>query len=118
QGVLLVAGDPVGPDESIPAVIAETRRFARANGLRLGAVGASAPLARHWKEAGLRALYIGDEAIVDTRTFSLDGRPIRKVRQSVTRIVSAGYSATVEAVSEVGRATLDQPEAGLSPWRD
>src|SRR5262249_38660147 len=63
-------------------------------------------------------LYIGDEAIVDTRAFSLDGRPIRKVRQSVTRIVSAGYSATVEAVSELDRATLDELEAVSSQWRD
>ena len=31
----------------------------------------------------MRALYLGDEAIVDTQTFSLEGRAIRKVRQSV-----------------------------------
>jgi len=118
QGVLLVAGDPVGPDESIPSVIAATREFAREHGLRLGAVGASAALARRWKEAGLRALYIGDEAIVDTHAFSLDGRPIRKVRQSVTRIVSAGYTATVETVSELDAATLDELETVSSRWRD
>jgi lysyl-tRNA synthetase class 2 len=118
QGVLLVAGDPVGPDESIRSVIEATREFARAHGLRLGAIGASASLARRWREAGLRALYIGDEAIVDTRAFSLDGRPIRKVRQSVSRIVAAGYSATVEIVSELDRAALDELEAVSSQWRD
>ncbi len=118
HGVLLVAGDPVGPDDAIPAVIAATRAFADTHGLRLGAVGASAPLARRWRAAGLRSLYIGDEAIVDTRAFSLDGRPIRKVRQSVTRVVGAGFSTSVEEVSRLGQATLQELEAVSAQWRD
>ena len=118
HGVLLVAGDPVGPDDAIPAVIDATRAFADANGLRLGGVGASAQLARRWRHVGLRSLYIGDEAIVDTRAFSLDGRPIRKVRQSVTRVVGAGFSASVEAVSQLDPATLEQLEAVSRQWRD
>ena len=117
HGVLLVAGDPVGPGEAIGAVIEETRAFADAHGLRLGAIGASARLARHWREAGLRSLYIGDEAMVDTRPFSLEGRPIRKVRQSVSRMVSAGYTAAVETVSGLDRATLDELEAVSREWR-
>ena len=73
-----------------------------AHGLRVGGVGASAALVERWREAGLRSLYIGDEAIVDTRAFSLDGRSIRKVRQSVKRLGSAGFTASVEAVGEPG----------------
>ena len=58
--------------------------------------------------------------------FSLDGRAIRKVRQSVTRLTKAGYSLRVvpaEEADEVLRAELDavseawlgnQPERGFT----
>ena len=46
-----------------------------------------------WEQLGLRSLYLGDEAIVDTAAFSLEGRAIRKVRQSVTRLEKQGYEA-------------------------
>src|SRR5262249_16925456 len=52
------------------------------------------------------------------RALSLDGRPIGKVRQSVTRIVAAGYTAATEAVSELDRAALSELEAVSSQWRD
>jgi lysyl-tRNA synthetase, class II len=39
-----------------------------------------------WEQPQLRARYIGDEAIVDTSSFSLEGRAIQKVRQSVSRL--------------------------------
>jgi lysyl-tRNA synthetase class 2 len=118
QGVLLVAGDPVGPDDAIPAMIDATRAFADAHGLRLGGVGASAPMARCWRDAGLRSLYIGDEAIVDTGEFSLEGRPIRKVRQSVTRLVNAGFTASLHTVAELDEATLVELEDVSRRWRD
>ena len=61
---------------------------------------ASAASARTlFEQAGLRALYMGDEAIVDTERFSLEGRPIRKVRQSVSRLRKAGYRT---AIAELG----------------
>src|SRR5664279_5254099 len=62
---------------------------------------------------GLRTLYLGDEAIVDIDSFSLQGRPIRKVRQSVSRLQKAGYSAQLESV-----AALDAVEAVLERGRE
>jgi lysyl-tRNA synthetase class 2 len=38
----------------------------------------------------------------------LEGRPIRKVRQSVTRLGKAGYSAELRSTSELDSATLEQ----------
>lgn len=117
-GVLLVAGDPVGADDAIPGMIAETRAFASAKGLRLGGIGVSASMARHWRDAGLRSIYIGDEAIVDTGTFSLEGRPMRKVRQSVTRLVTAGFTVSLETVAALDEATRDELDAVSSRWRE
>src|SRR5262249_4212185 len=66
NGVLLVAGEPVGPDDAVTQLLADVRSFARSHGLRLGVVGASADGAARWRRLGLRALYIGDEAVVRT----------------------------------------------------
>jgi lysyl-tRNA synthetase class 2 len=117
HGVLLVAGDPVGADDAIPAMIATTRAFAEEHGLRVGGVGASAEMVDRWRDAGLRSLYIGDEAIVDTDAFSLDGRSIRKVRQSVKRLESAGFTASVEAVTQLADSALEELEGVSRRWR-
>ena len=101
---MLLSGDPVGEPASLPLVLSETCAFAERHGLRLGAVGVGACTLPLFRDAGLRAMYIGDEAIVETATFSLEGRAIRKVRQSVSRLEAAGYS--IEA-QELGR--LDPP---------
>ena len=124
SGVLLVAGDPVGPPDAVPDVLRELVELAGRHGLRLGAIGAGADVVRHWRALGLRAIDIGGEAIVDTRSFSLEGRAIRKVRQSVSRLEKAGFIATLErpadaeleAVSERWRAGA--AERGFSMAHD
>jgi lysyl-tRNA synthetase class 2 len=130
NGVLLLSGDPVGPPESFPQLLTDVRAFAATRGLKLGAVGASEGLCGLYEELGLRTMYLGDEAIVELEHFSLQGRPIRKVRQSVTRLTKAGYSAelhelgtldpptlaAVETVLELGRQGA--PERGFSMAMD
>ena len=39
NGVLLLSGDPVGPQDAFAALLAELRAFADIRGLKLGAVG-------------------------------------------------------------------------------
>ena len=90
NGVLLVSGDPVGPREALPGLLRELCAFAEMRGLPLGVVGASEQFAELAVGAGLKSFYIGDEAIVELSSFSLEGRAIRKVRQSVTRSRKAG----------------------------
>lgn len=116
-GVMLCAGDPVGPTASVPALLAEAAAFARVRGLRLGAIAASAVSAPAFEALGLRRLYLGDEAIVETHGFSLEGRAIRKVRQSVHRIEKAGYSFAIQTLSDVSDETLAELERVSDTWR-
>ena len=75
SGVMLVAGDPVGREEGLPALIHEAAVFAELRGLRLAAIGASEQLLPLWRrQAGER--YIGDEALVETHRFTLEGRAV------------------------------------------
>jgi lysyl-tRNA synthetase, class II len=115
--VLLVAGDPVGPPDALPALIRQTTSFAEERGLALAAVGASRSLLPLWRQAGLRSLYLGDEVILDTAGFSLDGRAIRKVRQSVTRMEKAGYSASAVELSSIDADTHAELERVSQLWR-
>jgi lysyl-tRNA synthetase class 2 len=118
NGVLLVSGDPVGPPEILPALLEELRAFADARGLKVAALGASERLCPLYEELGMRTIYLGDEAIIDLEQFSLEGRAIRKVRQSVSRLTSAGYRAELQALSMLDPTTVDEIEVILERGRD
>jgi lysyl-tRNA synthetase class 2 len=118
NGVLLVSGDPVGPDEALPELARRICSFAELHGLETGVLGASERMLPLWREAGLRTLYLGDEAIVDVRSFSLEGRAIRKVRQSVSRLTKEGYDAVLLDVADLDEQTLIELERVSQLWRD
>jgi lysyl-tRNA synthetase class 2 len=118
NGVLLLSGDPVGPQDAFPGLLAELRGFADTRGLKLGAVGASERLCLLYEQLGLRTIYLGDEAIIDLGTFSLQGRAIRKVRQSVSRLSKAGYSAEVHEVTALDPEAVAEIEHVLERGRD
>ena len=117
-GVVLVSGDPVGAEDALPALFRELGLFAEARGLRVAAVGAGERLLPLWRQLGLRSLYLGDEAVVETAAFSLEGRAIRKVRQSVTRLDKAGYAARLASVGELAEAELGELDEISSRWRN
>ena len=119
NGVLLLSGDPVGPADSIPPLLRELRGFAQARGLKLGAVGASEDMCPLYEELGLKTIYLGDEAIVELQKFSLEGRAIRKVRQSVSRLTKAGYTASVHELLDIrsGHDRGDRERARARPRR-
>jgi lysyl-tRNA synthetase, class II len=110
NGVLLLSGDPVGPEDAFPDLLGQVREFAEARGLKLGALGASQALCPLYEGLGLHTIYLGDEAIVELERFSLEGRPIRKVRQSVTRLGKAGYRAELCELRSLNPGTLSQVE--------
>ncbi len=118
NGVLLLSGDPVGPAGALPPLLADLKAFAHARGLKLAAVGSSERLLPLWDELGLRAMYLGDEAIIDLGEFSLEGRAIRKVRQSVSRLRKAGYAAELCRVSELAPAVAAEVEEVLERGRE
>src|ERR1700760_3206507 len=52
-GVLLLSGDPVGPDDALPQLLADVREFAGVCGLKLLGVGASAGVSALYEGVGL-----------------------------------------------------------------
>jgi lysyl-tRNA synthetase, class II len=118
NGVLLLSGDPVGPDAALADLLADLKGFAATRGLKLAAIGASERLLPLWGHLGLRTMYLGDEAIIKVGEFSLEGRPIRKVRQSVSRLRKAGFVAELHRVSELAPAVAAEVEEVLERGRE
>jgi lysyl-tRNA synthetase, class II len=116
-GVAIVSGDPIGPPERFEALVGSFLQFARTRDWRVAILGASESALDAYRAHGLHALYHGDEAVVDTATFSLEGRPIRKVRQSVHRLERAGYTATVLQPSELDESLRRELEELARSWR-
>jgi lysyl-tRNA synthetase class 2 len=117
NGVLLLSGDPVGPSDALRPLLRQVREFTEARGLKLGALGASAEICPLYEELGLKTIYLGDEAVVELGRFSLEGRPIRKVRQSVTRLDKAGFTAELCELRTLDEAILEEVEAVLERGR-
>lgn len=70
-----------------------------------------------YRDAGLRSFYLGDEAILDVAAFSLEGRAIRKVRQSAARLQRLGYTAELRPLGALDDAGLAELDAVSARWR-
>jgi len=101
RGIALVSGDPVGPPEEAGPSLASFLAFAQARGWRTAVMGTSARLLPAYRELGLHPLYHGDEAVIDTGSFGLDGRQMRTVRQAVHRLERKGFRCDVVAAGDV-----------------
>jgi lysyl-tRNA synthetase class 2 len=116
-GVAIVAGDPIGPPDAQCELVRRFIEFAHARGWRVAVLGVSEASLEVYRSLGLRALYHGDEAVVNTATFSLEGRPIRKVRQSVHRLHDAGFEAVALRPSELDSVMRERLEDVARTWR-
>ncbi|HKN63747.1 MAG TPA: phosphatidylglycerol lysyltransferase domain-containing protein [Gaiellaceae bacterium] len=116
-GTVLVSGDPVGDEAEIVHLLGELRQRARARGWRLAVVGASGEHLARYRSLGLKAVSIGEEAVLSPRDFSLEGRAIRKVRQSVSRLEKAGYSFRIAPADEVPPTLEAELEDVSAAWR-
>jgi lysylphosphatidylglycerol synthetase-like protein (DUF2156 family) len=91
-GVCLVSPDPIGPFSERAHVWDSFRRQVDRQGWGLGVMGAGEEWLPTYQASGMRFLYIGDEAVVDPRTFSLEGGKMKGLRQAVNRIARYGYT--------------------------
>jgi lysyl-tRNA synthetase class 2 len=116
-GTAIVTGDPIGDPSERSELIAEFRRVAHAKAWRVAVAGAASEALPDYAELGFKSIYLGDEAFVDPQRFSLDGRPIRKVRQSVTRLEKAGYRVELLAPNDVDPALREELCSVSAEWR-
>jgi lysylphosphatidylglycerol synthetase-like protein (DUF2156 family) len=93
-GVCLVSPDPIGPVAEREETWRAFRRFADDQGWALAVLGAGEVWLPIYRESGMHDLYVGDEAVVDCRRFTLEGGRYKGLRQAVNRMAKYGYTVT------------------------
>jgi lysyl-tRNA synthetase class 2 len=117
RGTAVVSGDPVGPAPARGLILASFMAEAARRGWRVVVTAASGGQLDEYRRLGLRALHIGNEAVVDPAGFSLEGRAIRKVRQSVTRVGRRGWTVEVAGCPEIAASLAGEVEGLEQEWR-
>ncbi len=118
SGVMLASGDPIGDVEAWPGAIERFMEEARAHAWIPAVVGCSETGGEVWtRETGLDALELGDEAIVETGSFSLSGRAMRNVRQMVKRVERGGYSCQMRRVASLTEEERARIRSAAADWR-
>ncbi|MDQ1700921.1 MAG: lysyl-tRNA synthetase, class, partial [Frankiaceae bacterium] len=117
SGVMLASGDPLGDSEAWPGAIKQFIQEAERHAWVPAVIGCSERAAEVWsREADLDALEFGDEAVLDVANFSLDGRPMRNVRQMVNRVERADFTAAVCKVRDIAPERIKELSAQASSW--
>jgi lysyl-tRNA synthetase, class II len=102
SGVMLASGDPLGDPEAWPGAIKAFVEEADRHAWTPAVIGCSQLGGEVWcRETSYDALELGDEAVVDVETFTLDGRAMRNVRQMVKRVQRAGYTTEVHRLADL-----------------
>jgi lysyl-tRNA synthetase, class II len=117
-GVCLASGDPVGDPKAWQQAIQAWLALCQTYGWAPGVMGASSTGAEAFRQAGLNALQLGDEAILYPDTFRLSGPDMRAVRQAVTRARRAGATVRIRRHRDLGSEEMAQVMARAEAWRD
>jgi lysyl-tRNA synthetase class 2 len=118
HGVLLASGDPIGDPEAWPGAIDAYRALAEQYGWVPAVIGCSELGATVFKrEYGLPAIMLGDEAVIEVSDFTLQGRPMRGVRQACTRVARAGHNVQVRRAKDIDPAELSDVVKLAATWR-
>lgn len=116
RGHAMVAADPIGPPEATGQVLDEFLAFCAERGWGVAFLAVREADAGLYRERGLHSLYLGDEAILHTAGFSLEGRKMKAVREAVNRV---GRDHTFELLreDEASPELVDALNAISEAWR-
>lgn len=113
----LVSGDPIGRPESIELVIDEFIEMCARHswGVAFLAIREDEYEQRFFSR-GFRSFYLGDEAVIECREFTLDGKKNKSMRQSVGRVART-FRFDVLPETEATPELLAQLNAISAKWR-
>ncbi|HEY2770727.1 MAG TPA: phosphatidylglycerol lysyltransferase domain-containing protein [Solirubrobacteraceae bacterium] len=113
----VVSGDPVAPDGATPDVLAHFLDAAHQRGCRVVLYGSSTRHLERYRTMGLRAVCVGEEAVVDPARFTLEGRAVRKLRQSTHRIERRGWHIVAREGREIDVGLEAEIDTVEDAWR-
>jgi len=110
-GICLVSPDPICAPEERDELWSAFRRFADDHGWSVAVLGAGEEWLGAYRRSGMHERYIGDEGVVDVRTFSLEGGTRKGLRQAVNRIAKYGYTISFHDPARMDGSTRDAVRA-------
>jgi lysyl-tRNA synthetase class 2 len=117
-GVCLASGDPLGDPRAWPQAMTEWLSLCQQYGWAPGVMGASSAAAQAFREAGLNAIELGDEAILYPDKYRLSGPDMKPVRQAVTRARRAGLTVRIRRHRELSAEEMAEVNKRADRWRD
>ena len=118
QGVMMASGDPIGDFSAWPELMEKFGTHSRTHSWIPAVAGCSDLSARTWQNSlGLSTFEIGDEAVVNTQEFTQHGRPMKNVRNAVTRANRANLVFHLQQVSQFSNMHAQELRSLADQWR-
>ncbi|MCT2993655.1 phosphatidylglycerol lysyltransferase domain-containing protein [Propionibacterium freudenreichii] len=117
-GVSLAGGDPLGEPgqwgEVVDAWIAEANRY----GWLPAVLACGEEAGRLFADRGMEVLHLGDEAIIDVADFSLAGRVMKPVRNTVNHAKRDGVVVDCLRAKDLSALEVAEVRTRADEWRD
>ncbi len=88
-------GDPIGPDEDLPASIQSFKSICQTNDWLPVFYQTLPDTLSHYQSAGFDALGVGSEGVVNLQNFSMEGKEGKPMRSAVNRLTKTGHTFKV-----------------------
>lgn len=111
---LLAIGDPIGPPEEIPSLLRAFQEFCREHDWQFAFYQALPEHLEWYRRQGWRAVHIGEDPVLWTGQFSLEGAAVGTVRRAVRKLERAGLVALMYVPGEAPFDPAHDPH-GLLP---
>jgi phosphatidylglycerol lysyltransferase len=115
SGLAVVLGDPVAAPHEAASIIRQFSEFCRHNGWSLVFYQTRPEFIEVYRALGFKKLKIGDNAVVDLQTFTLEGRTHRTLRSGIHRLEKAGIHV-VRYQPPTPANILDQAKEVSNDW--
>ncbi|HET9060720.1 MAG TPA: DUF2156 domain-containing protein, partial [Acidimicrobiales bacterium] len=116
-GTCLVSPDPIGPPAQREAAWRHFREHVDSRAWSLAVLGAGEDWLPIYRSSGMHDLYLGDEAVVQVKEFSLDGGKFKGLRQAVKRVARYGYTISFHDPSRAPAHLVEEMQRVMTKSR-
>ncbi|MDO5719156.1 MAG: bifunctional lysylphosphatidylglycerol synthetase/lysine--tRNA ligase LysX [Actinomycetaceae bacterium] len=117
NGVAIAGGDPLGDPQSWSKAISQWLALCATYGWMPGAISVSQKGAEAYREAGFSVRLMGDEAIIDTRTFDLNTPTAKPLAAAVRRVRRHHIDISIARLSDIDADELNELRAAAHQFR-
>jgi lysyl-tRNA synthetase class 2 len=116
RSVALAAGDPIGPSEAWPAAVEGFFAQAAETGRVPAVLGCGRKASNIYSSAGMRRIYLGDEAILYLGTFDIETPARKRAREGWRRGQREGMTAELIRSVDLTKAQSEELKALSDRW--